>query len=86
MPAAYGFLAATVFLNQPFWLGYRYMGLSHDLGNARIGRWVKDHLEVSNEIMEELGFEGEREMQKLMAGPDFEAKKPPGILGGLVLD
>ena len=49
------------------------MGLSHDLGNARIGQWVKDHPEVPSQIMQELGLGGVREMQKLMAGPDFEA-------------
>ena len=47
------------------------MGLSHDLGNARIGQWVKDHPEIPNQIMQELGLGGVREMQKLMAGPDL---------------
>lgn len=49
------------------------MGLSNDLGNARIGQWVKDHPEIPNQTMQELGLGGVREMQKLMAGPDLES-------------
>lgn len=47
-------------------------GLSNDIGNQRIGQWVKDHPELPEEILNELALGGVREMQKAFSDPELE--------------
>lgn len=49
------------------------LGLSNDLGNARIGKWVQDHPEIPNAVLQELGLGGVRELQKMFSGPQLES-------------
>jgi len=49
------------------------MGFSTDLGDARLGQWVKNHPEIPQKVLQELGLGEVREMQNLLSGKAPEA-------------
>ncbi|WP_152604113.1 hypothetical protein [Methylotenera sp. G11] len=49
------------------------MGLSADLGNFRLGQWVKNHPEIPERVLQELDLGGVRTLQQQMSGAIPEA-------------